>query len=225
MGDWAVKVSPLPVFCWLSYWNVTLPACWRSLLQAGGTACWQKERQSIRGRREGRGGPPQWDHNWSKTVGKQKTVLCWGHTHPSALQEASTSICPSIHSLVHLLINLAIFHQSINTYFYLSIHLLSLYPFSVYPFIYQSIHTHNVNTLINQFIPQSVHPSIYIYPSILIYTFCIHPFIHPFIFLFILFLYIYHPEVYLLIYYQSLLFPSIYLLLITTPWSQWWGQR
>ncbi len=28
------------------------------------------------GRREGRGGPPQWDHNWSKTVGKQNTVLC-----------------------------------------------------------------------------------------------------------------------------------------------------
>lgn len=142
MGDWAVKVSPLPVFCWLSYWNVTLPACWRSLLQAGGTACWQKERQSIRGRREGRGGPPQWDHNWSETVGKQNTVLCWGHTHTPLRPPGSERIHLSIHPFTCPPINQFSNFPSIHQHIFLSIHLSTSICLSVclYTSLYPSIY-------------------------------------------------------------------------------------
>lgn len=140
MGDWAVKVSPLPVFCWLSYWNVTLPACWRSLLQAGGTACWQRERHRALGA-AGRGEGDV--HNGTITgakLGKQNTVLCWGHTHthPSTLQEASTSICPSIHSLVQL--NQFNNFPSIHQHIFLSIHQLTAICLSVCLSTHLSIH-------------------------------------------------------------------------------------
>jgi len=41
-----------------------------------------KERDTEhKGPQGGERGPPQWDHHWCKTVGKQNTTLLRSHTH------------------------------------------------------------------------------------------------------------------------------------------------